>query len=126
MKKVLRKGQTLSSFHQLVWRDMSKYIRQKYADWRGLVRCYTCDKIMRWQDSDCGHLRHLDALDFNQDNLRPQCTNCNRFESGRRDIFYRKLVKEIGKKRAEALYRINIYSFTLTELRAIREKIKGS
>ena len=49
----LRKNQTLNSFHKLVWDEMSRYVRQKYADWRGYVSCYTCSKIMQWEKSDC-------------------------------------------------------------------------
>lgn len=120
----LRKNQSLSSFRKLIWDEMSRYVRQKHADWRGYVRCYTCGKIMKWGESDCGHLRHINALDFNLDNLRVQCFSCNRMRSGRGDIFALKLVKEIGLKRVNALYKINVHQFTFTELKKIRERIK--
>ena len=114
-----RKNQTESSFRKLVWNEMSEYVRTKYADWSGYVRCYTCDVVKKIEEMDCGH------LDFILDNLRPQCTVCNRYKSGNLGIFAIRLIKEIGLKRVEALQKVNVKRFGMPELRKIREWIKN-
>ena len=104
---------------------MSEYVRTKYADWSGYVRCYTCDVVKKIEEMDCGHFRHIDALDFTLENLRPQCTACNRYKSGNLGIFAIRLIKEIGLKRVEALQKVNVKRFGMPELRKIREWIKN-
>ena len=119
-----RKNQTESSFRKLVWSEMSEYVRQKNADYRGYVSCYTCGVKKNWKEMDCGHFRHIDALDFTLDAIRPQCTRCNRNLSGNLGVFAVKLIKEIGLERVEALQKVNVKRFGMPELRKIREWIK--
>ena len=116
----MRSNQTLSSFHKLVRKEFSLFYRQKAADWRGYVRCYTCGVLLRWQAADLGHFRHINALDFEPKANRVQCAKCNRYLSGNLGVFAVKLIKEIGLKEVEKLNKAHTRVFTLTELRKIR------
>lgn len=98
-----RKNQTQVSLKKLAWDYHSRVVRLKAADWRGNVRCYTCDKTMHWKEADAGHFKHLDALDHESDNIRVQCTTCNRYNHGRGSTYAIKLAKEIGMERVEWL-----------------------
>jgi len=74
----------------------SKYIRLKYANKNGLVKCYTCSTIKHWKEIQNGHWipRNNLATRFDEDNCRPQCVACNMFNRGRPDEFAVNLQKE--------------------------------
>ena len=74
----------------------SKYIRLKYADKNGMVKCYTCSTIKHWKEIQNGHWipRNNLATRFDEDNCRPQCVGCNMFNKGRPDEFAVNLQKE--------------------------------
>ena len=61
----------------------SQYIRLKYADSNGIVRCYTCNIAKHWTLMQCGHFakRGNLLLRYDERNCRPQCQGCNEFES---------------------------------------------
>ena len=61
----------------------------------GLVRCYTCGRAYRWTEMDAGHYRH-NKLDFCEWNIKPQCTHCNKYESGHRGRYLEHLIREYG------------------------------
>tara|TARA_R110000868_G_scaffold411651_1_gene706734 strand:+ start:3258 stop:3809 length:552 start_codon:yes stop_codon:yes gene_type:complete len=87
------------SFQQLIADNdevFSKLIRVKYADKDGMVKCYTSDVLMRWQDSQCGHFigrSHL-ATRWMEDNCRVQSAydNCNLH--GNLEVFKKRLEAE--------------------------------
>ena len=58
---------------------MSLYIRNKYANNKGLVKCYTCTAVLPIKEIHCGHYvkRGHKATRFLESNLRPQCPSCN-------------------------------------------------
>ena len=74
----------------------SKYIRHKYADDNGYVRCYTCGKVGLVKKMQCGHFitRTKYATRFDENNCRPQCVACNMFHQGNGYIFGKKLEAE--------------------------------
>lgn len=74
----------------------SQYIRQKYANKEGMVKCYTCSTVKHWKDIQNGHWipRHNLATRFSEDNCRPQCVACNMFQKGMPDVFAVNLIKE--------------------------------
>lgn len=80
--------------------ELSKYIRQKYADEFGRVKCYTCPTKMYWKEMQNGHYitRANMATRFDENNCRPQCATCNQFKEGRVVVFGQLLFKEIGPK----------------------------
>ena len=74
----------------------SKYIRTKYADQQGIVKCYTCDKKMTIPESQCGHFISRSNLGtrWMEANCRPQCMECNCFELGNLEEYEHRLDTE--------------------------------
>jgi ribosomal protein L37E len=87
------------SFNNLV-QDLdhvfSQYLRSKYADNNKIVECYTCGKKHTITDIQCGHFMGRSNLGtrWMEDNCRPQCMECNYFQSGNIEEFEYKLHKE--------------------------------
>lgn len=97
----------------------SKYIRQKYADSFGIVKCYTCPKAAPISELQCGHFvpRQYLSLRWDERNCRPQCYACNMLYNGQPSAFAARLeaetpgiVKELEGKRKE------IRQWTIPEL----------
>ena len=67
------------------WTLFSQYIRRKYADENGYVRCVTCGVKRHWDDGmQSGHFidsRNNTVL-FDERLVFPQCVGCNMFKSG--------------------------------------------
>lgn len=64
------------------WRLCSEYIRRKYADRDGYVRCVSCGTSIHWKEADAGHFipkARGAAVYFLEENIHPQCRGCNRF-----------------------------------------------
>lgn len=54
----------------------SLYIRLKYADWKGYVKCYTCGHTSHYKKGmQCGHFasRRFMNTRFDEENCRVQC-----------------------------------------------------
>ena len=85
----------------------SEYIRRKYADKNGFVKCYTCNKKAYWKGEGMqnGHFisRASRILRWREDNCRPQCYACNCMRYGQAYIFGANLNKEFGFNKAEEL-----------------------
>lgn len=98
----------------------SQYIRLKYADENGIVRCYTCDTPHHWKELDCGHYvkRQHQETRFNENNCRPQCRKCNWFMQGNDVEFRKRLIEEIGEQKVLLLEsaRRNTKKYTKFEL----------
>ena len=62
---------------------VSRYVRLKAADHRGIAHCVSCGKADHWQNMDAGHFvsRQATAVRFDLRNIHPQCRRCNRFSS---------------------------------------------
>lgn len=58
---------------------MSLYIRHKYADKNGMVKCFCCPKVLAIKEIHNGHYckRGHKATRFMEENMRPQCPECN-------------------------------------------------
>ncbi len=78
-----------------LWTLVSIYIRSKDADDKGYTRCFTCGAWKPWKELDCGHFKH-NRLDYDERNLKPQCTKCNKWERGKLDVYGIKLVEKHG------------------------------
>ncbi|MCC6691364.1 MAG: recombination protein NinG [Bacteroidia bacterium] len=103
------------------WELQSKAMRQAAADENGNVKCYTCLKVMRWQDSMIGHYFH-GKLDFDERNLRIQGACCNTYRHGNLAIYAERLVEEgidLKQLRRDAEIKGNAYS--ISELKEIIE-----
>lgn len=74
----------------------SRYIRLKYSNENGMVKCYTCDSLVHWAMLDCGHFvkrAHLYTR-WGENNCRPQCKNCNQFLNGNVVEYRERMEKE--------------------------------
>ncbi len=72
------------NYIRLFDRVFSTYIRMKYADENGNVKCCTCPKIDHWKHMQAGHYisRTWMYLRFDERNVHPQCPTCNEFLQG--------------------------------------------
>lgn len=74
----------------------SKYIRHKYADKDGMVKCYTCPSIEPIGMIQNGHYisrKHM-YLRWDERNCRPQCDICNEKKRGNLAIYAKRLENE--------------------------------
>lgn len=80
------------------WKILSEFIRRSYADAFGNVRCYTCDKLMHWKESQAGHAigGRTGAVLLDAEIIRPQCVGCNVFGRGNYTVFTARLIEENG------------------------------
>ena len=71
MPALIRKADTVTS----------EYIRRKYADDTGHLKCVTCGKHMHWKEAHCAHFigRSAKATRWLEENLHPACPSCNVF-----------------------------------------------
>ena len=74
----------------------SRFIRQKYADNFGDVRCYTCPKKAPVAEMQNGHFvpRQYLTLRWDERNCRPQCYACNMLYNGQPSAFAARLESE--------------------------------
>jgi hypothetical protein len=84
----------------------SKYIRLKYSS-KGFCKCVTCGAFKHWKEMDCGHFvgRQFLQTRWDEKNVGPQCTRCNRHESGRGAQFALYLQERYGLGIVEELNR---------------------
>ena len=130
-KKKARHEKTKSyrkTLHDKAWGLMSRYIRLKWADDNGNVVCYTCNEVHHYKDQmECGHFWH-DRIDFCEDNLKPQCTSCNRFRADKAMAVYSaRLLDDLGEAKFKEL---RLYAntkgngYSVAELREIIADLK--
>lgn len=82
-----------------LWKVFSQYIRKKYADQNGIVECVSCGKKDHWKEMDSGHYIPKSvslSLMFDERNVHPQCTGCNRFRHGNLTTYALALQKKYG------------------------------
>lgn len=99
-RKVQSKGYQESlrkKLHKKAWGLMSQWVRRKDANLDGFVECYTCNEIKHYKEMNAGHFHH-DRLDFDERNIKPQCVTCNKYYSGRLNIYATNLLQEYGSK----------------------------
>jgi hypothetical protein len=81
-----------------LWKWFSIYIRLRDADENGYCTCFTCGRIKKWREGDCGHGigRQHKATKYNEINNHFQCKKCNGFEEGRKDVYAQKVDEKYG------------------------------
>jgi hypothetical protein len=74
----------------------SRYIRHKYADKDGMVKCYTCPSVEPINMIENGHYisRKNMYLRFDERNCRPQCNVCNSMKYGNMPEYTKRLEEE--------------------------------
>lgn len=67
----------------------SNYIRLKFADEKGIVTCFVCDKPFFWKHIECGHYisRGNKETRFMEENGYPQCKWCNNLHNENKQPF---------------------------------------
>ena len=83
----------------------SIWIRKRFADDRGYVKCVTCPSVAHWKTMDASHFipRGKLATRYHEKNCHVGCTQCNRFLRGnlvKYEIFMR---SEYGEEVIEEL-----------------------
>lgn len=69
-----------------------------YVSKRGPYPCYTCDRIVPFEQIQPGHWMtgHTNTNYINTKYIRPQCFYCNITLKGNQGIFWERIEKEIG------------------------------
>src|SRR5687767_8681333 len=100
----------------------SKWLRKSQANKSGMVLCYTCDSVMRYQAAQAGHYIKRGNLFLRWDprNLRVQGECCNIFKDGNYPEFTKRLEAE-RPGITQILYEesLVVYKPTRDEVRAI-------
>ncbi len=104
----------------------SKFIR-KTDD---LCKCYTCGKQKDPKEMDAGHYikRSCMRTRWDERNVKPQCTSCNRFRGGNMDEYALHLVREYGEGIIEKLMELKhepVKKYTIQELENLVETYKN-
>lgn len=90
-----RTSQTLSKKDIIAKFDIvfSKYIRYKQLEDLGYNQCFTCNKILQFNETCAAHYinRRFLATRYDEDNVKPSCYICNGVKNGELEIFRSKL-----------------------------------
>lgn len=84
-----------------LWKLFS-YFTKLHASLDGIhCRCFTCNKLLKIGSEDCqgGHWlnkKNYSYHYFTEDNVRPQCNDCNCVRDGNEDVFEQRLIEQIG------------------------------
>lgn len=129
MAKAKKKKTPLQKKIEKLDKVFSLFIREKYANWKGEVSCYTCGKTKTVKEVQNGHFisRANFVTRWDEKNCRVQCSGCNVFKNGNYIEFTLRLQKELGKKEFENLMRLKGKSWELKgkeKLEWLDEKIK--
>lgn len=102
---------------------MSIYIRMKYADEHGWVKCSSCGRLFHWRDVDCGHFisrRHF-ATRYVEENAHPECHGCNRFNGDHLIGYTEFMIDTYGREKIAELKKESRRVLSATEKRAVIE-----
>lgn len=112
--------------YKQAWGLMSQWVRRKDANLDGFNECYTCGCVKHYKELQAGHFKH-DRLDFDERNLKPQCSRCNKWFSGKLDVYAENLIRDYGIEWFNQLVRdANSYHpYTIPELGQIIRDLKN-
>ena len=111
-----KKPRKLSLIKKEADKWFSLYIRLKYADWKGDVKCYTCDYTNNYKKGiQCGHFasRRFMNTRFDEENAKPQCFACNMYKKGNMNVYAEKLIEEHG---ADFIAEMNRRTVSITKV----------
>ena len=99
------KEKTKSQLRKDLDKIFSLYIRQRYANEYGIVRCYTCPKTSHWKKMQCSHFvpRQYLATRYDEVNCQVGCYACNMLYNGQPSAFAKNLERGYGKGTVEML-----------------------
>ncbi len=93
-----KKVKTTSQLKKELDTIFSEYIRRKYSDDSGYVKCITCGVQKHWKEMQASHFisrSHL-SLRFDFRNVFPACVGCNVFKNGNIPSYAVFLEKKFG------------------------------
>jgi len=104
------KKKTPAQLKKILWELCKQFVRMRYGTKDGLYSCYTCDRaILTPSMAHTSHFIPSGAcgayLRFDERNLRITCYNCNIHLGGNGAEFYRRMVKEVGQKEVDQIFR---------------------
>jgi hypothetical protein len=75
----MRKKSPYKRIKDKAWSEFSRYIRLKYADRDGMVKCVTCGAKKHWKEMQAGHAiqGRGNYILFNEKFVYPQDFHCN-------------------------------------------------
>lgn len=92
------KKPSLKGIKRKAWDAFSKYIRMKYADEDGYVKCVTCPARKHWKQMQAGH--YVDGRGgtvlYDESLVYPQCYICNCILKGNKNRYTVFMVKTYG------------------------------
>lgn len=99
--------QNVRKIQDLIWAECRRIVIEQYG-YNGMVDCYTCGaKNLQGSNKQLGHMwakASLGAyLKYDIRLLRFQCMRCNIHLGGQGAIFYKRMLKEEGKKYMDKL-----------------------
>lgn len=103
----------------------SQYIRQKYADHAGLVKCISCPTVLPWKEAHCAHFieRGKKATRWLEENLHPACPSCNFY---RKEIHMREytlaMIDLYGREALDHLRRAGALVLPASQVRQLAEE----
>lgn len=95
------KNKSLPTLNKKLWKIFSEYIRRKDADSSGYNKCFSCGSVKHYKELDSGHYIPKSVslhLRFDERNVHPQCTACNRFRHGNLTEYAIALQEEYGQE----------------------------
>ena len=103
----------------------SLYIRQKWADHAGNVKCVSCSTVLPRKESHCAHFieRGKKATRWTEENLRPACPSCNvyRKEHHMRE-FTLHMIDSYGREFVDELRTMARKVLSASQVRALAEE----
>jgi len=102
-----------------LWKIFSEYIRRRDADENGMVKCFTCPKIMHWKESQAGHYIPQSialSLVFHEKNVHAQCAGDNLYKRGNLTVYAIELQKRYGPGILEELQSMRQENFRYTRV----------
>jgi len=101
MKSKTRKKRTpLAIAKDNAWTWMSRYIRLRDSDAKGMCKCVTCDTRKPWRDMQAGHFIPAgrgNAVRWNETNVHGQCMRCNVNLGSNGPEYFKFMVKTYGQ-----------------------------
>lgn len=122
----------LNPYKDQLKKIQSEYIRQKYADHEGYVKCVTCQTVRHWRQMDAGHFiaqAQGNAVRWLEDNCHPQCRECNGTKRGNLKKYEQFMIKKYGHNRVDELRALSRQTSKMTDadyqelIESYREKL---
>ena len=121
--------QKLSTVKKRLWTLVSKYIRLKYSDYAGYCSCVTCGATKPYKEMQAGHFipkKKGNAVYFVEENIHPQCYQCNINLGGYGAMYNRFMLETYGQEKIDELLALaqTKLKFTVNDLLDMEKEYK--